>query len=132
MREPNPGTGGMNAPMIALEAQRGRIRLQMTAQLLGRDLSVTLSGGDGPHIGAVALAGPRRPASALALPEHREGELAQRIAGDLAAEFNVAVSVSCGIHLDAILPEEIRDVLEMAEGLTRELGERLEGIGERN
>jgi hypothetical protein len=98
----------------------------MTAQFLGRDLSVTLSGGDRPHIGAVALAGPRRPASALALPEHREAELAQRIAGALAAEFNIGVSVTCGVHLDGILPGEIRDVLEMAEELTRELGEHLE------
>ena len=122
----------MNAPMIALEAQRGRIRLRMTAQFLGRDLSVTLSGGDRPHIGAVALAGPRRPASALQRPGHREGELAQRIAGALAAEFHVAVAVSCGVHLDEILPGEIRDVLEMAEELTRELGERLEGVGEKS
>ena len=120
---------GSISAQVTVEAQRGRIRLRMTAQFLGRDLCVTLSGGDRPHIGAVALAGPLRPASALVLPEHREGELAQRIASTLAAEFNVAVSVSCGVHLDGIRPKEIRDVLEMAEGLTRELRDRLEETG---
>lgn len=120
---------GSISAQITLEAQRGRIRLRMTAQFLGRDLCVTLSGGDKPHIGAVALAGSRTPASALVLPEHREGELAQRIAGTIAAEFNVAVSVSCGVHLDEVLPEEIRDVLELAEELTRELVSHIEGNG---
>ncbi len=113
--------------MFELAAQRGRIKLRMTAQHLGDDLSVTLSGGDRPHIGAVALAGPRASSSALALPQHREGELARTIASALAAEFNVAVAVTCGVHLDEILPEEIRDVLEMAEELTRELVSRIEG-----
>ena len=111
---------------LELEAERGRIKLRMTAQHLGEDLCVTLSGGDRPHIGAVALAGPRTPSSALCLPQHREGELAQRIASTLAAEFNVAVSVACGIHLDGILGNEILDVLEMAEELTGKLGDALE------
>ena len=112
--------------MILVEAQRGRIHLRMTALLLGKDLCVTLSGGDQPHIGAVALAGPRTPSSALALPEHREGALARDIASRLASEFNVAVCVACGVHLDAITQGEIGDVLEMAEELARELGDRLE------
>jgi len=113
---------------IALEANRGRIHLRMRALFMGRDLCVTLCGGDRPHIGAVALAPPGGSASALSLPKHREEELTRKIASTLASEFNVTVCVACGVHLDGILEGEIRDVLELAEELTGALSERLEGM----
>ena len=47
----------------------------------------------------------------------------------IAGSVGCTVSVSCGVHLDGIRPKEIRDVLEMAEGLTRELRDRLEETG---
>jgi len=118
----------IDGELIVVEAQRGRLYLRMTALFMGRDLCVTLSGGDRPHIGAVALCHPGTPASALTLPKHRESELALGIASQLALEFGVAVCATCGVHLHEILPEEIQDVLELAEQLTRELGHRLEGM----
>ena len=116
------------SPLVEVEARRGRIHLRMTAQFMGQDLSVTLSGGDRPHIGAVALGAPHTSPSALSLPRHREGELAQRIAARLAAEFHVAVCVACGVHLEGISPEEIQDVLAMADALTHELSAHLEAL----
>jgi len=113
--------------MIQLEAQRGRVRLRMIALPMGRDLCVTLSGGDQEHIGAVAL---RHPGGAetqvLTLPEHREDELARTIAARLSAHQGATVCVACGIHLDDIQPSEIADVLELAEELTRQLMDRLD------
>lgn len=118
--------GNPEEPLVALEARRGRFHLRMTAMSMGRDLCVTLSGGDRPHIGAVALGSPGTPSSALALPKHREGELARNIAAALVSNFNITVCVACGIHLDDILETEIQDALEMAEELTRELVGHLE------
>lgn len=116
--------------ILELEAERGRIKLKMTALRLGQDLSVTLSGGDRPHIGAVALAHPNEATSALTLPQHRESELAQEIASQLATRLNATVCVACGIHLDDILEIEIRDVLDMAQALTQKLGDQLMGLGQ--
>jgi len=113
--------------MIRLESQRGRIHLRMTALFLGRDLCVTLSGGDQAHIGAVALSpagGAQTPV--LVLPGHREEEVAQNIATRLAAHQNATVCVACGIHLDGILLREIQDVLEMSQELTDQLCQQLE------
>jgi len=121
-------TANENPGLLVLEAQRGRIHLRMTALPMGRDLCVTLSGGDRPHLGSVALAQPHSQVSALSLPKHREEDLARSIATQLASEFNLAVCVACGVHLDRILPTEIQDVLEMAEALTRELSAELEGM----
>jgi len=113
--------------MLLLNAQRGRITLTMTCLRLGRDLCVTLAGGDRPHIGAVALARSEAGGSSvLTLPGHRESDLAQAIASRLADQFDAAVSVACGIHLDDILPEELAAVLELSQELTSELMARLE------
>jgi len=86
---------------------------------------VTLSGGNRPHIGAVALGQGGAAATVLGLPAHREDALARRLAQELAMEIQATVCLACGIHLDDIRPEEIRDALELAQDLVRELRRRL-------
>ncbi len=96
----------------------------------GQDLSVHIGGGD-DHIGAVALAG-REPeggvfAHVLRIRPHREDVLAREAAATLHEALGVCVCVSAGIHVDAITPAEIEDVLgnvraavsELARGLGR-------------
>ena len=120
-------------PMI-LTAQRGRVALRMTCVPMGRDLAVTLCGGDA-HIGAVAVSQPRpshevggavsATTSVIALLGHKEDDLARTLAGRFAARLDAVVSVACGIHLDAIRAVELKDVLEMAEELTGEAISRI-------
>jgi len=116
---------------IELASERGRIQLRLCCLRMGADLCVTLSGGDRPHIGAVALSEAalgeaRHPTtSVITLRNHREDALARRIACQVAAHSGVAVCVACGIHVEAIQPKELADVLAMAEELTRSLLERL-------
>jgi gallate decarboxylase subunit D len=98
----------------------------MTCLRLGQDLSVTLSGGDREHIGAVALAHPGAESpSALALEGHREEALATEIASGISSRLQVTVCVACGIHVDGLRPEELKDILEMSQELTGELLDRL-------
>ena len=112
-------------------ATRGRVTLTMTCIAMGRDLAVTLAGGDRAHIGAVALALPRpdgagATASVLAVLGHREDDLARSLAGGLAARHGAAVTVACGIHVEAITPEELQAVLAMASELAGRLSAHLE------
>jgi hypothetical protein len=121
--------------MISLEAQRGRISLQLVATRMGRDLCVALSGGDRAHIGAVALSQARpslqgdgsvsATTSVLALTGHKEDELARALAARLAVAIEATVCVSCGIHVDGIRGEEVQAVVALAEELTLELMDRL-------
>ena len=96
----------------------------MTVVRMGPDLCVGLSGGDAPHIGAVALAVPegesKGTASLLSVTGHKEGELAQKIALALAVHHRCRVSVSCGIHLDNATKKEIDQVLYEADCLLDE------------
>ena len=118
-----------------LSLQRGRIRLCLTWTFLGRDLAVTLAGGDQPHIGAVAVSqprpslaeggGPSASTSVITLLGHKEDDLARSIAARLAAHTGAVVSVACGIHLDRALPAELAEILAMADALAGELAGRL-------
>ena len=116
--------------ILTLGRERGRVAIRMTCVPMGRDLAVTLCGGDQAHIGAVAVSQsrpshePGAPTSAttsvITLPGHKEDDLARAIAARFAARLDAAVTVACGIHMDAIGKGELKDILEMAEELTVE------------
>ena len=130
------GAMGEDSPTIDLTATRGRITVKLRAQHLGRDLAVTIGGGDLPHVGAVAVSQPRpshdpggrtsASTSVITLLGHKEDELARRTAASLASGLGVAVTVACGIHVDAITTAEIRDVESIVEELTVALLRRLD------
>jgi hypothetical protein len=132
--------------MINLSRTKGRVAVRLTAMQVGPDWTVAIYGGDGPHVGAVALAGPSPaapnrgcghkgghsgapdgPCRSISLPGHREGELAGETAAALAAHLGAAVSVSCGIHLDGIAQEEIVCVREVVGLLSQDLLAAIEG-----
>ncbi|WP_421900382.1 hypothetical protein [Maridesulfovibrio sp.] len=121
--------------MIRIEKTTSRFTLTMTVERMGKDFNVSLYGGDGPHIGAVALAVPHpglrdqekvdASVSMLTVCGHKEDELARRISYALATAFNCTVSVACGIHLDNATPQEIKAVLEVSDQI---LGQALKDL----
>jgi hypothetical protein len=96
--------------------------LNLTAQWqrAGRDLLVLVTGGEGPHLVAVAMAEPRTsladPArtsatvSVFCYPGHKEDELARELAQALAAALGVKVVVAAGMHWDGLGPGDIAQV----------------------
>jgi gallate decarboxylase subunit D len=120
---------------IVLTAARGRLALRMTCVPMGTDLCVALTGGDRAHLGAVALSQPRpslggdgavsATTSVLALLGHKEDELARTLAAELATRHGGVVCFACGIHLDAITPEELAAVPDLARDLAEVLLHRL-------
>jgi gallate decarboxylase subunit D len=121
--------------VIELSRSRGRVVVRLTAARLGADLALTLSGGDRPHIGAVAVSQPRpsllggggtsTTTSVIALLGHKEDELARQVAARVALATAGTVCVACGIHLEAISAAELEDVGALAEELATELLVRL-------
>ena len=116
--------------LVFIEAFAGHdIVLQATP--MGRDLSVALSGGSLPHIGAVAVAQPRPsladPArcsattSVIALVGHKEDLLAHRLAGRIAAATGAVVALSCGIHYDNLAKTDIAEIDRITDRLVDRL-----------
>lgn len=76
----------------------------------GKDMSLTIGGGDTPHIGATSVASPRESlkkdgrisatASVLCIMGHKDDMPARKAALRFASEFNCTVSVSVGLHID--------------------------------
>ncbi|MBM4129843.1 hypothetical protein FJ250_02280 [bacterium] len=101
---------------------RGRRAVRLEVTPLGRDLLVTLTGGQA-HAGAVALAGPPGgPAGGglLVLPPHREGPLARECAEAVAAAADCVCVAAAGIHQDEATPQEIAAIVANARaGIAR-------------
>jgi len=114
-----------------VEKRIGRVGLRMEAIRMGEDYCIVITGGDRPHLGAVALSTPRpsladsrkisASTSVLTLVGHKEDDVAKKIAHQYAATLNRHVVVACGVHLDGITEEE----LAVMEQLLEELAEKL-------
>ncbi len=105
----------------------GRVTLEAVPVPMGNDLCLVITGGDRPHVGAVALAQARpslhdaskvsASTSVLTVLGHKEDMLARSAAQCLAAGLNRTVVVCCGIHVEAISADELRFVEEAVERL---------------
>ncbi len=111
--------------------QEKEYQLQAEVVACGEDLCVMISGGDRPHIGAVALAAltpsARDPGkrtatpSVIAVPGHKEHHLALEASEKLAKDLERTVVVTVGIHIDGITPDLIDRVVEEFHKLVADL-----------
>jgi gallate decarboxylase subunit D len=108
-------------PLI-LTRNAGSADLRIEATRLGRDLLITLVGGDA-HVGAVALAGPnqRADASVLSVPEHRDDVIAKEAAVRISKEFNCNCVVIVGIHVSNASADQINEIIDASFWLVDEL-----------
>lgn len=126
---------------ITVWAGEGRYRLWATAVTTqGEGINITISGGEIPHIGAVAVAVPRpslkdpsqvsTTTSVYVLIGHKDDELAKPIADRIARAMRQPVVVAAGVHLGkagnyTASAEEIEKVLQVSTILVEELIRRL-------
>ena len=102
----------------------------------GQDVSVTVGGGEQPHLGAAALAGPRpslrdpnkvsASTSVLCVPGHKEDAFVRRAAEQIASACNCVASVCAGVHVDRADPEELSRLARNLERLLQIILEQLE------
>jgi hypothetical protein len=100
----------------------GRYSIRCELCRCGDDISLAVSGGDRPHIGAVALAAPRpslsdetklsATVSSICVTGHKDDELARNAANKLAAKYNCVVVVSVGLHIDNASSDDIGHLYE--------------------
>lgn len=114
--------------MYDLTIEKGRIKINLKAILIGKDLCIIISGGDSPHIGSVTLSVPRpslsdfnknsATTSILNLLGHKDDEAARYVSHTISSKLNKNVVVTCGIHVDNITVEEITIVMDIIKELT--------------
>ena len=112
---------GTNRMEFHVRTNQGEYDLEAHVLSIGEDLLVAISGGEKPHIGAVAVAQPRpslkeptvtsATASVICYVGHKEDDLAKQAGEKLAALFNTRVVVTAGIHWDNLSEEGIQEVM---------------------
>lgn len=100
----------------------GRYIVEAAVVKCGKDLNVTIGGGEKYHIGAVAIGIPRfeykngqkrtASTSVICVQGHREDEVAYKAAKYLATALDCTVTVTVGIHVDGIKPEEFKILMD--------------------
>ena len=112
---------------------RGRRAVALEVRGVGRDLLVTITGGQG-HAGAVAVAapatGPAPGAQVVVLPPHKEGPLAEECARRVAEAAGCTCVVVAGIHQDRATRAEIEAIVANARSGVLRLASLLERIPE--
>lgn len=117
--------------MVRISRTSGRINIELVTIEMGNDLCVVITGGESPHLGAVAIAQARpslldhsktsATTSTIVLLGHQEDELAKGVAGQLATQTGKNVVVCCGIHLEKITSSEIAAVEQLTQQLLEDL-----------
>lgn len=116
------------APLVV---GHGRLAVRLEIRALGRDLLVTVTGGQA-HAGAIALAAPGMAlpegVNLLVLPPHREGPLARECAARLTEAAGCTCVVVAGIHIDEATPAEIATIVTNVRAGTDQLTRALAAV----
>lgn len=87
----------------------------------GRGLTLRITGGDSPHVGAVAMAVPSlnaatgektRDVSILTGPGHKDRLLAEKVANMVCRKTGEIVSATAGVHIDGATKEDLQLLYE--------------------
>ena len=102
---------------MVFEAGEGRLRITLAVwETGGNGLSCTVTGGQLPHVGGMALASlsPRLEGGGdtcdlwtSCVPGHKDAILAQQLAKRLCVATRQPVAMTVGVHVDGASPEEI-------------------------
>ena len=108
----------------------GKYAVEAKAEPAGPDMTIRITGGTAPHVGAVALAQyePERKSAtvnALAAYTHRDDYAASMFAKEASRRFGCNAAATAGIHIDGASAEELNmlrnNIQKCCEGLMRAL-----------
>ena len=122
------------AEYIRCAAGSGKFLIEAYALPCGRDWTVSVFGGELPHVGAVSL-GQYEPVresatvSTVTVHTHRDDVIAANFAKRLAAGLKCTVTVSVGIHVDSAGASELAALTTNCEDCLQALLKEMEVQG---
>lgn len=117
----------------------GRYRIEILSVVTGDGISITITGGEKPHIGGVALSVPRRSLGGEKfscdtwvppVPGHKDTKVAVPVAEMISRETGRTVAVTAGIHIDRAEERELRTLVENSLAASRLLMEQIGELSE--
>ena len=111
----------MKQKEIRVSFGEGRYKIDIYSVVTVDGISVTITGGEKPHVGGTALSVPRTSLSGCNLsydtwvcpvPGHKDTKVAVPVAELLCKATGKPVSVAAGIHIDNALEKEIVQLVD--------------------
>ena len=115
---------------MIFERKVGRHSIFLEAKDIGKDLLITIYGGDEHHLGGVAVAYETRShyrdastvsVSTITFPGHKDYLVANSAAERICKTLQKSVIVTTGIHYDNATKSDIEDILKTVDWLVKEL-----------
>jgi|LGOV01.1.fsa_nt_gb riboflavin synthase len=115
---------------MIIERNAGKHSIILNAVTIGRDLLVTIYGGDEHHIGGVAVAHSARShyrnattvsVNTFTFPGHKDYIVANSAAEKICNSMGVPVVVTVGIHINNATREEIDEVVRTVDVMVEDL-----------
>lgn len=103
--------------------------IRVSVHPCGSDLSVTIQGGDTPHVGSVTVAQDGEIMSKWVGQGHRDDVVGDRFAVVLSEHTDGTACVSCGIHYERPTRKQLAEIVSACGELLAELLERMEQYG---
>lgn len=120
-------------PVFHIDAGVGTYIISAHGQYIGNDLHVVMTGGEQPHVGAVAVGTISAEEESgvhvalITVPGHKEDVVVEKSARRLARQLGITVLVAAGMHWDGIDKKGIAQVLENSAVLTEKILHELRG-----
>lgn len=114
-------------PIFHVDSGAEEYQISAHGQYIGHDLHVVITGGEQPHVGAVAVGMPDTTqddgvqVALITVPGHREDVVVEKVARRLARQLGITVLVAAGMHWAEIDKKGIAQVLENADLLTEKI-----------
>ena len=116
--------------MMIWERTAGKHTIYIEVKEIGKDLLISIHGGDEHHIGGVSIAyvtpSHYRDASTISLnsltfPGHKDYVVANSVAEKICKELERSTVVTVGIHYDKATKKDINEIIKVVDSLVDDL-----------
>jgi len=117
--------------MMEIIEGKDKYKVKLVAVRSGKELTVIISGGKKPHIGAIAISIPRpslkdsnkvsASTSVFTLIGHKEDELSKQIAENITKVTEKATVTIVGLHIDKATPQDIEYLIQNTQKVVDKL-----------
>jgi hypothetical protein len=118
-----------------VEISKGRFKIHGFVQEVGKDILVSIWGGNRPHIGAIGMAIPRpslkdpnkwsATSSNFTFVGHKEDLLVKKISEKIASHLRRNVVVIAGVHWDDTTSKEIKMIENLIQKMSNHILKKL-------